>query len=100
MGRLPFSIFKRQSLPSRIVLTSQTIGTIDGGFEVHGIFPSFAAAAKHVIKDSNFGEHKSNLILTQWDESEDKKEFSDYQLGDVDIHWCASIQPIRNEDGL
>lgn len=100
MIRSSLSILKRLFLPPRIVLTSQTIGTKDEGFEVHGIFPSFIAAARHVIKDSNFNDHTSNLILTQWSQPGNKQEFSDYQMGDVDIHWCASVQPIRNEEGI
>lgn len=90
-----------------IVLKSHTIGS--EGFEVHGIFPSFAACARHVEKDADLGPKRMAALLEKWVEGAEKHEINErdllrHALSDLasspDVHWCASRQPRRDEDGV
>jgi hypothetical protein len=82
-----------------IVLTSQAVGEPD--FQVHGIFPSYAAAALHVRKDADLGPIRFGKLAAAWhDEAAEKQETVQIGFGNKEEHWCASRQPMRGEDGL
>lgn len=84
---------------NNIVLTSQVIGCNDG-FNVHGIFPSFTAAIKHIVKDENMTNDLLEYMIQDVSECKVNYEFTRPQSNGSEVHWCASIQPIRNELGL
>ena len=86
-----------------IVLTSQNI-TTPSGFEVHGIFPSFGAAAMHVAKDHELSDSLKSGLFGTWTikpgSPTAKREIVLRDDTNSEIYWCASVQPLRNERGL
>lgn len=81
-----------------IVLTSQRVKAPDG-FEIHGTFPSFAAAVRHIIKDADLGSIRAGKLFAEWLETGDRYETVQTGYGSIDEHWCASRIPVRGEDG-
>lgn len=84
---------------NNIVLTSQKIGCADG-FNIHGIFPCFVSAVRHMAKDENMTDYLLEYIIQEVSECKVSFEFTRPQLDGSEVHWCASVQPIRNELGL
>jgi hypothetical protein len=86
-----------------IVLTSQNI-TTPAGVEVHGIFPNFGAAAKHAAKDHNLPDDLRTGLYGVWEvEPRDRTEKREIVLRNdlnEEIYWCASVQPLRTEEGV
>lgn len=83
------------SLYPNIVLTSQTIG--GNGFQVHGIFPSFVAAVKHMAKDEQFSESLTSMVVRDAEHTEELYEFVRSQKDGTEVYWTVSKQPIRME---
>jgi hypothetical protein len=82
-----------------IVLTSQLVSEADG-FEIHGIFSSYSAAALHIAKDADLGNNATSALLHNWsDRGQHKLEYVGPGHDGQATHWCASIQPLRLSDG-
>lgn len=72
-----------------IVLVSQDrCGS--GGYQIHGLFHSFADAARHVAKDAGLNLEQTAALVEAWNKAGDRHESAERREW-----WVASRQPIR-----
>lgn len=72
-----------------IVLVSQDrCGS--GGYQLHGLFHSFADAARHVAKDAGLNSEQEAALIEGWSKPGDRHESAERREW-----WVASRQPVR-----
>lgn len=80
-------------MTTSIVLASEDI---DGepGYQIHGVFPTMQAAARHVGKDSDMKTIEIAQLMTDWE----RPVTHNVIIGNC--RWTAAVTPNRDERGL
>ena len=72
-----------------IVLVSQDRCGVDG-YQLHGLFFTFADAARHVAKDAGLSPEQTEALIVGWSKDGDRHESAE-----VGEWWVAARQPIH-----